>query len=826
MPLTRYCLTALLIASTLSALVWSQVPSQQNQVSAPPTGASVIQHFVFIIKENHSFDNYFGQFPGALGATKGKLADGRLVKLQPMPDVSSHGLGHTTRNALTAMNNGKMDGFDLIDQGNTNGDLLSYRQFDSTGIPNYWYYAQHFTLADQMFTSYHGPSVPNHLYSVAATSNGVLDLPIDLLAPEENSPSTGCDATPTTAVRTLDAQGNLDADFPCFDFQTLVDELQSAGVSWKYYAPSMGEPGYAFSTLDTINHIRNSDLWTEDVVPDTQFVQDALAGNLPSVSWLVTGAGSEHPPNSTCVGENWSVQQINAVMQGADWNSTAIILVWDDFGGLYDHYPPPQVDGFGFGPRVPMIIISPYSLANTVIHTQYEFSSVLKTIESRFNLAPLTERDTAAKPLWNTFDFNQSPIPPQILTARSCPFATTSYALFGSQGIGTPSPVQEIPLVNPGNAPITISSIVAAGDYSQTNNCPKSLNPGYKCSVSAVFKPSVLGPDSGSITITDSDVGSPQVIDLNGTGSQVNFNHPYPGIQFETVTFGSKRTLTAVLTNVSTTPVTISSVSLAGLAAQDFSQTSTCSGTIAPGGNCQWNVSFTPSPQSFDFYGYEFVNFVVTDSAPGSPHTMRLSGIGTALALSPSGELSFGNQAVGTTSTPQTITVKNTWSNPITVGGVATVGDYAIASDTCGSSIAPGATCTLSVTFTPQVSGPDDGILNLNDNDTASPQQFKLTGAGTGTSTSARVLTSEESLDNSEPSMRGSSKKKSCSEIYPFPQAASKWTNCKSGEFSQCGGPAECSCAEADDTLVWYHCKEGDYARCQDDTLCKESDSD
>jgi phospholipase C len=729
-------LTAALVIFSMTTGGWAQEMSNQVKPAAPPQGGVAIQHFVFLIKENHSFDNYFGQFPGARGATKGKLADGQVVTLGPMPDMTSHGFGHTGENALTAMDNGKMDGFDLVDEGNENGDLLAYREFDSTGIPNYWYYAQHFTLADQMFSSLHGPSYPNHLYTVAATSNGVVDLPEDPLQPMHHSGSSGCDATPTTSVRTLDPQGNIDAAFPCFDFPTLADELETAGVSWKYYAPAEGQQGYVFSVLDSINHIRNSSLWTEHVVSDTQFEVDALAGNLPAVSWVVTGLADEHPPNATCYGENWSVQQINAVMQGADWASTAIILIWDDFGGLYDHYPPPQVDGFGLGPRVPMIVISPYSLPAHISHTQYEFSSILKTIEQRFSLPPLTQRDLDAKDIWDVFNFNQSPNPPQVLQPRNCPLASTNYVEFGSQGVGTSSPVQGIPLVNYSSTPITISSIVTSGDFSQTNRCPKVLKPGYMCRLSAVFKPSDLGARSGNVTITDSDPTSPQVISLNGIGSQVNLNLPYPGVDFKTVTFGSTKMVPVIMTNVSTTPVTISGVNFAGFAAQDFSQTNSCNGTIPAGGSCQWNISFKPTPQNFTFAGYEHANFVISDSAPGSPHNMRLTGIGTALALAPYYLINFGNQAVGTTSAPVSVTVKNTWTGAITVGSIITIGDYTIQANTCGTSIAAGVACKVSVTFTPQKIGVDNGVLDFNDNDTASPQQVVLEGTGTSASAS------------------------------------------------------------------------------------------
>jgi phospholipase C len=164
-----------------------------------------------------------------------------------------------------------------------------------------------------------------------------------------------------------------------------------------------------------------SSLWGEHVVPASQFEQDAATGNLPAVSWLVTGPESEHPPWSTCLGEGWSVREFNAVMQGPDWESTAIFLTWDDFGGFYDHVPPPDVDYLGLGPRVPLLIISPYARSGYVSHTVYEFSSFLSLVEMRFGLDPLTERDAAGSPMLDSFDFNQQPLAPLVLTPRECP---------------------------------------------------------------------------------------------------------------------------------------------------------------------------------------------------------------------------------------------------------------------------------------------------------------------------------------------------------------------------------------------------------------------
>jgi phospholipase C len=122
----------------------------------------------------------------------------------------------------------------------------------------------------------------------------------------------------------------------------------------------------------------------------------------------------------TCVGENWSVQQLNALMQGPDWNSTAVFLTWDDFGGFFDHLPPPKTDAMGLGPRVPLIIISPYAKKGYISHTVYEFSSFLTFVEKRFNLKPIGERDAKANPMLDSFDFDQQPMPPLILSTRSC----------------------------------------------------------------------------------------------------------------------------------------------------------------------------------------------------------------------------------------------------------------------------------------------------------------------------------------------------------------------------------------------------------------------
>lgn len=379
----------------------------------PPPGMQNIQHIVFIIKENRTFDNYFGTFPGADGATTGKIHTGKTIPLGHLSDSPPHDIDHGWQAAHIAVDGGKMDQFDLISGGNNNGDYLSYTQLYQSDIPNYFAYGLHFVLADRMFSSIETESFPNHLYSVASDSAGAINNPNGIW---------GCDANENTTVEVMDTEGRLSYQFPCFDIQTLADSLQTANISWKYYAPSQGESGYNWSALDAIRHIRNTPLWAANVVPYKQFVSDAQNGKLPAVSWVVTTAElSEHPIHSSCAGENTSVQEVNAVMQGPLWNSTAIFITWDDFGGFYDHVPPPGLDVYGLGPRVPLLIVSPYALTGTVSHTQYEFASFLKFVETRYSLSPLTSRDANANSMTDSFNFLQTPLAPLVLKTRTCP---------------------------------------------------------------------------------------------------------------------------------------------------------------------------------------------------------------------------------------------------------------------------------------------------------------------------------------------------------------------------------------------------------------------
>jgi phospholipase C len=685
------------------------------------TGAadlSKIQHVVFIIKENRSFDAYFGAFPGANGATSGKISTGETIPLSRTPD-QTRDIQHNWDGAHWAIDNGRMDRFDQISFANQNGDYRAYSEMQQSDIPNYFEYAGTFTLADNMFSSIKSDSFPNHIYAVAASSGGVMDIPYSKTS---KNPPWGCDADPTTTVRFLDPTGNFSKVFPCFKFSTLADSLQNNSVSWKYYAPPQGQPGYVFSTLDAFSQIRNTSLWQSNVVPDTTFINDARSGNLPAVSWLVGGgAATEHPPSSTCAGENWTVEQINAVMQGPDWNSTAIFVVWDDFGGYYDHVPPPGVDQFGLGPRIPLIIISPYARPGYISHTQYELSSVVKFMEEVFNLPPLGQRDVGANDTVDSFNFNQTPIAPLVLQPRTtCPLIASN-ATFGSQLVGTRSPVQIIKLFNNRPSNLKISSVVASGDYSVTHSCKSNVViPGNFCNIDVTFSPTALGPRKGTVTITDSDSTSPQVINLTGIGTAIQQSKGSGLFVFTTFPVGtSSHAVANKMTNTGSTPLTVKQITTVG----DFSQTNNCGTSLPPGSSC--NIYFTFSPQDS---GVRNGTLSIFHSDPGSPQRINMRGWGTDITFTPP-SLNFGNQQVGTSSQPAPISVKNVAHIAVTVGEVSTTGDYSQTS-TCPGTLPSGGTCTINVTFSPTKLGARPGSVIVDDSDNTAPQTIGLTGNG------------------------------------------------------------------------------------------------
>jgi phospholipase C len=438
---------------------------------APASWAAIgndnpIEHVVFIVKENRSFNQYFATYPGAVGRTRGstircspdRCVPGPSVRLTRSPDVLPHDLVHCFLCGVVAVDGGRMDGFNRMnglrplndhdDPAKLGRDLLGYTHMTRADIPSYWAYADRFVLADHFFTSMYGPTFPEHLFTVAASSNLIVGNKI-----EKAAPGGYCDDGGEYALRFHDGltahqvdrlmfmEENITKDPAyidrirsmwrryrlCFDMRILPDLLERSDVSWKYYATANAWN----NALQAIRHVRFGPMWKR-VQPPANFLRDLREGTLPQVSWIVPpSVYDEHPGmgKSTCAGENWTVQQINALMRSEYWRTTVAVVVWDDFGGFYDPVPPPHADIMGFGPRTPALIISPYArgggnrLGGSIDHTTYEFSSVLHFIELLHGLHPMTERDARADPLSGALDFKRPNFDKLILPfRRDCPY--------------------------------------------------------------------------------------------------------------------------------------------------------------------------------------------------------------------------------------------------------------------------------------------------------------------------------------------------------------------------------------------------------------------
>ncbi|MET0800529.1 MAG: alkaline phosphatase family protein [Actinomycetota bacterium] len=423
-----------------------------GDVGAVVPGENPIEHVIFLIKENRSFDHYFGRYPGVDGARKGGTLDcstfqkGSTVELQDAPLVMPHDLGHAFYPGLLSINGGKMNGFNCISLGQ---DLTGYSQYDRDSLPAYWSYADRFVIADHFFTSMYGPTFPEHLYTVAAQSYGIVDNKTTT-----NVEGNYCD-DPTEYTQRFPLEDLTEADIKrimrleknitaspqqlfeiaaywestrtCINIKVLPDQLEREGISWKYYAL----PDKWMNALQAIRHVRFGNMWKQVQDPET-ILQDLKQDSLPAVSWLVPPEGqpNEHPGSGTnvCEGENWTVEYLNAIQRSEAWPNTAVVIVWDDFGGFYDHVAPPRYDIMGLGPRTPALIISPWTRRGDnpdggwIDDNVYEFSSVLRFIEELHGLKPMTDRDRRADPLSGAFDFTQEPrLDPLILEPRDCP---------------------------------------------------------------------------------------------------------------------------------------------------------------------------------------------------------------------------------------------------------------------------------------------------------------------------------------------------------------------------------------------------------------------
>jgi len=431
-------------------------------VPAPGEGIHKIRHVIIIMQENRAFDEYFGTYPGAEGIPMKDgvptvcvpdPVSGRCVAPYHDPNDINYGGPHGEYDSIADINNGNMDGF-LRQQlegiknacnltSNYTDCMIKTATVDAMGyhdrreLPNYWAYADNFVLQDHMFESAATWSLPAHLFivsgwSATCTSTDPMSCVNELQAPER---------------LILDKNGTPTA-IPNYAWTDLTFLLHNNQVSWAYYLDEGTQPDCANDAMfceeqpqrASVPQIWNPLPWfvtvqqnneTANVQSLDNYFVAVKTGTLPQVSWITpNNRDSEHPPSSISTGQAYVTSIVNAAMLGPDWNSTAIFLAWDDWGGFYDHVVPPQVDVNGYGLRVPALVISPYAKKGYIDHQTLSFDAYLKFIEDDFlngaRLDPAT--DTRPDPrtsvrenaqvlgdLTSDFDFTQTPRPPLLL---------------------------------------------------------------------------------------------------------------------------------------------------------------------------------------------------------------------------------------------------------------------------------------------------------------------------------------------------------------------------------------------------------------------------
>jgi phospholipase C len=366
--------------------------------------SSPIQHVVIIIQENRSFDNLFNGFPGADTVRKGLTHTGKEVPLKSLALEFPFDPEHDHGAWVTSYDHGNMDGFDLTKRPRGVSPTANYAYVPQSETQPYWQMAQQYTIADEMFQPNTSGSFASHLYLVAAQSDYIIGDP--------TAKPFGCDAPQGTHAPQMQQNGYIDKDgiFPCISVNSLAGLADGAGVSWRYYTPPLSA-STQWDAYDAISPIRYSQDWTNNIIsPETRILTDIQSGYLAGITWVVpTMANSDHGGSKSNTGPQWVASIVNAIGSSQFWNSTAIFIVWDDWGGWYEHVPPQKLDVMGLSFRVPMLVVSPYAQRGYVSHVQHEWGSILKFTEGVFGLPSLDQTDLRADDLSDCFNFGQVP---------------------------------------------------------------------------------------------------------------------------------------------------------------------------------------------------------------------------------------------------------------------------------------------------------------------------------------------------------------------------------------------------------------------------------
>jgi phospholipase C len=393
-------LTPLAASANAGATAATVGTARSNGAPGPRTSPAPgqIQHVVIIVQENRSFDNLFQGYPNANTASSGLNSKGQTIPLSAIPFEAKYDVGHSASSWLVAWDKGKLDKFNLESLNGPDKNKYPNPQYGyvpTTETGPYWSMAQQYVLADNMFASDIDGSFVAHQYLIAGQSNGEVNYPAGLW---------GCTGGSGDTIHQLTAQRKITkTTVPvCQDYQTLADELDAKHLPWRAYSPSLGAPlpESLWNGFAAINHIYNGRDWAADVIsPQTNILTDIPAGKLASVTWVTPDfLDSDHALSDSNTGPAWVANVVNAVGQSQFWNTSVIFVVWDDWGGWYDHAAPAQLDFDGLGFRVPMLCISPYAHKGKIAHSRFEFGSILRFVENNFGLGQLAKSDKRATP--------------------------------------------------------------------------------------------------------------------------------------------------------------------------------------------------------------------------------------------------------------------------------------------------------------------------------------------------------------------------------------------------------------------------------------------
>ena len=448
-------LPVLLLAIAMLLLSLNSCGNNTSSGGTTPPPSPKIKHVVIIFQENRTPDNLFHDpvlmANGADIVSSGTNSLGLPVQLTPTSLGVDYDLSHAHSAFVAMYDGGKMDGADHVPiscaKGATNcpPPNAQFMYVQASDVGPYFQMAEQYTFGDRMFQTNQGPSFPAHQFIFSGTSAPTATSNLFVADNAQGVPgagnNTGCTAPPEEFVYLIDPFGAESSTiYPCTEHPALSDKLDANGITWRYYTPSAGSlwtapnaiqhvcgpnatppNATACTSLDFMNNVVFYS--TQDPAP---ILTDIAKNQLPAVSWVIpAGVNSDHAGSTaTTGGPSWVASIVNAIGAGPYWSDTAILITWDDWGGWYDHVAPPVINdgkswgsGYAYGFRVPLIVISPYAKAGYISHVTHDFGSILNFTEKTFGLSSLGYADAYADDLSDCFDFSQTPITFQTISA-------------------------------------------------------------------------------------------------------------------------------------------------------------------------------------------------------------------------------------------------------------------------------------------------------------------------------------------------------------------------------------------------------------------------